>query len=517
MPTMKELIADLEKRKASAREGGGARRIEAQHKAGKLSVWERIEAFCDPGSFTELQAFVTTRHSEFGMDRKRFTGDGVVIGHATTDGRPLFMSFQDFSVLGGSLGEAHADKICRVMDLALEAGVPFVQVNDSGGARIHEGVSSLNGYGHIFRRNTLASGVIPQISVILGPSAGGACYSPAITDFVFMVDRVSRMFITGPDVIRAVTGEEISPDALGGAAVHAARSGVAHFRSSSEAACFAQVKRLLSFLPANNRQAPPVAASTSEPPEPNEALAELVPTDMSRPYDVRKVLSEVVDSRDFLEVHAQFARNCVVALARMAGRTTGFVANQPAHLSGVLDIDASDKIARFVRFCDAFNIPLVNLVDVPGFLPGSDQEFGGIIRHGAKLLFAYSEATVPKVSLILRKAYGGAYVGMCSRDMAFDRVLAYPCAEIAVMGPEGATNIIYRREIAAAQEPDALRQEKIRDYRERFANPYLAASLGLVDEVIDPRRTREALLRALGMLATKRGSRPAKKHSNIPL
>ncbi len=517
MAGIEEQRAELASKRAKALAGGGSKRVQAQHKRGKMTARERIERFVDGGSFVELEAFVTSRHSDLGMDRKRFPGDGVVTGQGTVDGQSVFVAVQDFTVLGGSLGEAHADKICRAMDLALQTGVPFVQLNDSGGARIHEGVAALNGYGRIFRRNTLASGVIPQISVILGPSAGGACYSPGITDFVFVVDGVSRMFITGPDVIRAVTGEQVSGEDLGGSRVHAARSGVAHFRCPDERSCFEQIKRLLSFLPANNRQTAPRVDTPAQDEEPNEALATLLPASPNQAYDVRRVIEGVVDRGDFLEVHAEFAPNCVVGFGRMRGRTTGFVANQPAQLSGVLDINASDKIARFVRFCDAFNVPLVNLVDVPGFLPGTDQEYGGIIRHGAKLLYAYSEATVPKVSLILRKAYGGAFVGMCSRDMAFDRVMAYPGAEIAVMGPEGAANIIFRKEIAAAEDPAEERARRVAEYRERFANPYQAAALGLVDEVVDPADTRRALCRALEMLVGKRDARPAKKHGNIPL
>lgn len=514
---MKPLIDELRERAAKARLGGGHEAIKKQHERGKMTARERIDFLLDEGTFVELDAFAESRGVDFGMDRRRTPGDAVVTGAGKIDGNLVYLSSQDFTAMGGSLGEMHADKICRAMDLAMSAGCPFIQINDSGGARIQEGVSSLNGYGRIFRRNTLASGVIPQIAVILGPCAGGAVYSPAICDFIFMVPGVSHMFVTGPDVIKAVTGEDITFEELGGAAVHGGVSGVAHFSPVSERECLLTVKKLLSFLPSNNVDEPPRSEPPDSPPLENEALDRLIPVRQTEPYDVHDLIAGVFDHGDFLEVHADFAKNAVVGFARLGGQPVGVIANQPSVLAGVLDINSSDKVARMVRLCDCFNLPVITFVDVPGFLPGSQQEFGGIIRHGAKILFAYSEATVPKVSLIVRKAYGGAYIAFSNRDMGFDRVLAYPTAEVAVMGPEGAANIIFRREIAEAQDPEARRLGLIEEFRKKFCTPYSAAALGFVDSVIEPRHTRRELLRALEMLQGKRESRPRKKHGNIPL
>ncbi|MFQ5896385.1 MAG: acyl-CoA carboxylase subunit beta [Nitrospinota bacterium] len=514
---MQPLLQELRERVQQAHSGGGPEALARQREQGKLTARERHDLLLDPGTFSEVDLFVTTRCTDFGMDRRRHPGDGVVTGSGKVDGNLVFVASQDFTVIGGSLGEMHADKIAHIQDLALKSGSPVVLINDSGGARIHEGVPPLNGYGKIFFRNTLASGVIPQVSVILGPCAGGAVYSPGLTDFVFMVEGMSKMFVTGPDVIKAVTGEEVTLEELGGATVHGATSGVAHFVCRDEEECFALIRKLLSFLPSNNTEDPPLADPSEFPPETDEELEEVVPVRPAEGYDVREVIRRAVDHGDFLEVHAGFAQSIVVGFARLGGRAVGIVANQPSVLAGVLDIDSSDKAARFIRFCDAFNFPLVNFVDVPGYMPGTQQEYGGIIRHGAKMLYAYSEATVPKVVLILRKAYGGAYVCMCSPDMGFDRILAYPTAEIAVMGPEGAANIIFRREIAEAPDPEAKRAEKIAEFREKFARPYHAAALGFVDAVIEPRHTRRELLRALETVARKRESRPAKKHGNPPL
>lgn len=514
---MKSLSEELRGRIEKARLGGGHEAVKRQHDRGKMTARERIAFLLDEGSFTELDAFAESHASDFGMDRRRTPGDGVVTGAGRIDGGLVYLYSQDFTALGGSLGEMHAEKICRVMDLAVSAGCPFIQMNDSGGARIHEGVSSLNGYGKIFRRNTLASGVIPQIAVILGPCAGGAVYSPAICDFVFMVPGVSHMFVTGPDVIKTVTGEDITFDDLGGAGVHSGVSGVAHFTPANEKECLLTVKKLLSFLPSNNADAPPRSESPDFPPLENEALDDLIPVRQTEPYDVHDLIDGVFDHGDFLEVQPDFARNVVVGFARLGGSPVGVIANQPAILAGVMDIDSSDKVARMVRLCDSFNLPVITFVDVPGFLPGSQQEFGGIIRHGAKVLFAYSEATVPKISLIVRKAYGGAYIAFSNRDMGFDRVLAYPTAEVAVMGPEGAANVIFRREIADAEDPEAKRQELIENFRKKFCTPYSAAALGFVDSIIEPRHTRRELMSALEMLRGKRESRPRKKHGNIPL
>lgn len=497
--------------------GGGHEAIKKQHDRGKMTARERLEFLLDEGTFVELDALAETSSSNFGMDKRHYAGDGVLTGAGKIDGNLVYLSSQDFTVLGGSLGEMHASKICRVMDLAVSAGRPFIQINDSGGARIQEGVNSLDGYGNIFRRNTHASGVIPQIAVILGPCAGGAVYSPAICDFVFMVPGISNMFVTGPDVIKTVTGEDITLEELGGARVHGSVSGVAHFTPSSEKECLLTVKKLLGFLPSNNVEDPPRSDFPESPPLENKILDELIPTRQSEPYDVHELIEGVFDRSDFLEVHPDFAKNVVVGFARLGGQPVGVIANQPSVLAGVLDIDSSDKVARMVRFCDSFNLPVITFVDVPGFLPGPQQEFGGIIRHGAKILFAYSEATVPKISVIVRKAYGGAYIAFSNRSMGFDRVLAYPTAEIAVMGPEGAANIIFRREIAEASDPEAKRQELIEEFRKKFCTPYSAAASSYVDSIIEPRHTRRELLDALEILRGKRESRPRKKHGNIPL
>jgi propionyl-CoA carboxylase beta chain len=511
-------IEELERRLAAAARGGGAPRIARQHQAGKLTARERIELLLDPASFVEIDALVTHRCRDFGMDGQQVPGDGVVSGYGTVDGRLVYVFAQDFTVFGGSLSETNARKICKVMDLAVENGAPVVGLNDSGGARIQEGVASLGGYADIFLRNTLASGVVPQLSAIMGPCAGGAVYSPAITDFVFMVEATSYMFVTGPDVIRTVTHEEVSKEELGGALTHAAKSGVCHFTVPNDAACLAGLRELLSYLPSNNLDDPPPGRSDDDPDRESEALNSLVPEDPNRPYDIKQLISQVVDDGAFLEVHAQYARNLVVGFARFANRSVGIVANQPAYLAGVLDIDASSKGARFVRFCDAFNLPLVTFEDVPGFLPGTQQEFGGIIKHGAKLLFAYAEATVPKITVITRKAYGGAYCVMASKHLRTDVNLAYPTAEIAVMGPEGAVNILYRRELEeAGARAAAVRAEKVAEYRAKFSNPYIAAERGFLDAIVEPRRTRPEIVRALRQLSAKRATSPPKKHGNIPL
>ncbi|MBX6351560.1 MAG: methylmalonyl-CoA carboxyltransferase [Clostridia bacterium] len=508
---------EFEERLRRATAGGGEEAVARQHARGKWTARERLDRLFDPGSFEEIDAFVTHRGQEFGLAGREVPGDAVVTGFGRIDGRLAFAFAQDFTVLGGSLGEMHAKKIQKVMDLALGAGAPVIGIDDSGGARIQEGVDALDGFAGIFRRNTLASGVIPQISVIMGPCAGGAVYSPALTDFVFMVDGTSQMFITGPDVIRAVTGEEVTFEELGGARTHNERSGVAHFFAEDEAACLGQIRRLLSFLPQNNLEDPPVRPYDPATVAPDPSLREAIPPDATKPYDVRTIIAAVVDGGDFLEVHERYATNAVVGFARLAGRPVGIVANQPRVLAGTLDIDASDKIARFVRFCDAFNLPLVTFVDTPGYLPGRAQETGGIIRHGAKVLYAYAEATVPKVSIVLRKAYGGAYIAMCCRGLGADLAWAWPSAEIAVMGAEGAANIIFRDAIARAADPEAERRRRIAEYREKLYNPYVAAGRGYIDAVIDPAETRPRLVRALLALSGKREERPPKKHGNIPL
>jgi propionyl-CoA carboxylase beta chain len=492
-------------------------RLSRQRAAGKLTARERIDLLFDPGTFEELDQLVTHRCRDFGMAEQRIPGDGVVTGHGLVDGRQVFAFAQDFTVFGGSLSETNAAKIVKIMDLAMKVGAPIVGLNDSGGARIQEGVASLGGYADIFLRNTLASGVVPQISAIMGPCAGGAVYSPAITDFVVMVEGTSYMFVTGPDVIRTVTREEVTKEDLGGAAAHNTRSGVAHFAAADDRACLALVRDLLSFLPSNNLDDPPRAATADSPDREEASLETIVPASPNQPYDMLEVIHRVADEGRFLEVHRHYARNLIVGFARLDGRPVGVVANQPAVLAGTLDIDASLKGARFVRFCDAFNIPLVTFEDVPGFLPGTVQELGGIIKHGAKLLFAFAEATVPKVTVITRKAYGGAYCVMSSKHLRTDFNYAWPTAELAVMGPEGAVNILYKRELESAADPAAMRAEKTAEFREKFANPYVAASRGFVDEVIRPRDTRRKLVAALRNLETKRDKNPAKKHGNIPL
>ncbi|KAF5999954.1 methylmalonyl-CoA carboxyltransferase [Streptomyces sp. WAC00263] len=507
---------ELAERKDIARAGQDPKATERQHAKGKLTAHERIELLLDKGSFQEVEPLRRHRATGFGLEAKKPYGDGVITGWGTVEGRTVFVYAHDFRVFGGALGEAHACKIHKIMDMAIAAGAPLVSLNDGAGARIQEGVSALAGYGGIFQRNTRASGVIPQISVMLGPCAGGAAYSPALTDFIFAVRDISQMFITGPDVVRAVTGEEISQNGLGGADVHGAVSGVAHFVHDDEESCLAEVRYLLSLLPSNNRELPPRHVSGDPGDRSGDALLDLVPHDGNRSYDMRGVVEELVDDGDYVEVHAGWAPNIVCALARIDGHTVGIVANQPAAMAGVLDIKASEKAARFVQFCDSFNIPLVTLVDVPGFLPGVDQEHEGIIRRGAKLLYAYCNATVPRVSVVLRKAYGGAYIVMDSRSIGADIALAWPTNEIAVMGAEGAANVVFRREIAAADDPDAMRQEKIDQYKEELVHPYYAAERGLVDDVIDPRETRAVLARSLAMLAAKHAELPRRKHGNPP-
>ena len=507
----------LDQLDAEAEKGGGEERVARQHRDGKLTARERIELFLDPGTFVELDKFKTHRCADFGMEGHRVLGDGVVTGYGLVEGRQVFLFAQDFTVFGGSLSGAFSEKICKVMDLAMEVGCPVIGIIDSGGARILEGVVSLAGYAEIFLRNTLASGVVPQLSVILGPCAGGAVYSPAITDFIFMVRDTSYMFITGPDVIRTVTHEEVTKEDLGGARTHSTRSGVAHFAFDGEEATLKAVRELLSFLPLNNADDPPAQPCSDDVSRRDEALKTLVPDNPTKAYDMRDVIRAVVDDRHLFEVAEHFAANVVIGFARLNGRPVGVVANQPAVLAGVLDIDASVKAARFVRFCDAFNIPLLTFVDVPGFLPGTDQEWNGIIVHGAKLLYAFAEATVPKVTVITRKAYGGAYDVMASKHIRADVNLAYPGAEIAVMGPEGAVNIIFRKELAAAKDPVAERARLVQEYRDKFANPYKAAALGYVDEVIKPEDTRPRVIRAFEMLRTKRQDTPSRKHGNIPL
>jgi propionyl-CoA carboxylase beta chain len=511
-------LDELNERLAAARLGGGEERIERQHSSGKLTARERVDLLLDPESFVEIDALVTHRCRDFDMDQKTVPGDGLVCGYGTLEDRLAYVFAQDFTVFGGSLSETNARKICKVMDLAVENGAPVIGLNDSGGARIQEGVASLGGYADIFLRNTLASGVVPQISAIMGPCAGGAVYSPAITDFIFMVEDTSYMFVTGPDVIKTVTHEEVTKEELGGASTHSVKSGVCHFTRPNDAACLLAIRQLLSYLPSNNLDEPPPGNSTDPPDRESPELDGLVPRDPNKPYDIKQLIAAVVDDSEFFEVQPVYARNIVVGFARLGNQSVGVIANQPAYQAGVLDIDASLKGARFVRFCDAFNIPLVTFEDVPGFLPGTQQEFGGIIKHGAKLLYAYAEATVPKLTVITRKAYGGAYCVMSSKHLRTDVNLAYPTAEIAVMGPEGAVNILYRRELAAAgDDAAAVRAERVAEYRERFSNPYIAAERGFVDAVIEPRTTRGHLIRALRQLAGKRQRVPAKKHGNLPL
>jgi len=510
-------LNQLQNQRAVIAQGGGEEKIKKQHDAKKLTARERILALMDEGSFVEIDAFVKHRCTEFGMDEVEAPGEGVVTGYGTVDGRLTYVYAQDFTVIGGSLGEMHAKKICKVMDMAIKMGAPIIGMNDSGGARIQEGINALAGFGDIFYRNTKASGVIPQISVIMGPCAGGAVYSPALTDFVFMVENTSQMFITGPQVIKAVTGEEVTLEELGGANAQAEKSGVAHFTSASDEECIQKIRKLLSYLPSNNLEEAPFDAPTDEINRLSEKLTSIVPDDANKAYDVKEVIREVVDNADFFEIMEKFAKNIVIGFAKMNGQTIGVVANQPAQKAGALDVDASDKAARFIRFCDCFNIPLVTFTDVPGYLPGVSQEHNGIIRHGAKLLYAYSEATVPKINVITRKAYGGAYIAMSSKHLGADMVMAWPTAEIAVMGPDGAANIIFKDEIKNSADPITTRQEKIAEYRDKLANPYEAAKYGYVDDIIEPDSTRPRIIAALEMLASKREAVPSKKHGNIPV
>ncbi|MGD8555589.1 MAG: acyl-CoA carboxylase subunit beta [Anaerolineales bacterium] len=496
---------------------GGLERIERQHERGRLTARERLELLLDKGSFRETDMFVTHRTTDFDLAERKYLADSVVTGWGTIEGRLVYAFSQDFTVFGGSLGEVHAEKICKIMDMALKNGAPVIGLNDSGGARIQEGVVSLGGYADIFLRNTLASGVIPQISAIMGPCAGGAVYSPALTDFIFMVRGSSYMFVTGPDVVKSVTHEEVSFEDLGGAEVHATTSGVCHHVSDNDAECMVMLRTLLSYLPQNNMEDPPFVPTSDDRLRTEEALDDLVPDDPSKPYDIRDAIRLVVDDGTFFEIHELYAPNMVVGFARLGGHSVGIVANQPAVLAGVLDINSADKAARFVRTCDAFNIPLITFVDVPGFLPGTGQEHGGIIRHGAKLLYAFCEATVPKITVITRKAYGGAYDVMSSKHIRGDLNLAWPSAELAVMGPDGAVNIIFRKELAEAKDPDKRKAELVADYRQKFANPYVAAARGYLDDIIEPRFTRPRLINALEMLTNKRDTNPAKKHGNIPL
>lgn len=512
-----EKLLDLQERKHKIKQMGGTKAVAAQKERGKLTARERLDLLFDPGTFRETDMFMKHRGTMFGIDRIEIPADGVITGFGRMNGRPVAAFAQDFTARGGSLGEMHAKKICKVMDMALKAGIPFVGINDSGGARIQEGVDSLCGFGEIFFRNSSSSGVIPQISAIMGPCAGGAVYSPAMADWVFMVKNTSCMFITGPDVIRAVTGEVVTQEQLGGAMTHNSKSGVAHFAAEDDADCIAQIRRLLTFLPSNNRETAPVVEAGDSPDRTDPMLDTLMPDNPRAVYDMQTLIRAIVDNGDFLEVHEYFAQNIIVGFARMHGRTVGIIANQPMHLAGCLDVNASDKATRFIRFCDCFNIPLVTIADVPGYLPGTDQEWSGVIRHGAKLLWCYSEATVPKVTLITRKNYGGAYIAMCSRHLGSDMTLAWPTAEIAVMGAEGAANVIFRKEISEAPDPEAKRQEIIENYRQQLYNPYIAASRGYVDAVILPRETRMRIIEILDTLSSKREIRPQRKHGNIPV
>ncbi len=517
MATLAERLKELIDRERKERALGGAERIEKQHKSGKLTARERVDLLLDPGSFHELDLFVQHRATLFGMDKTHVPADGVITGYGTVNGRPVCVFSQDFTSMGGTLGEMHAKKICKVMDLAMKSGVPVVGFDDSGGARIQEGVDALSGYGQIFFRNSAASGTIPQISAIVGPTAGGAVYSPAMTDWVFMVKQTSYMHITGPAVIREVTGEEITSEELGGAMTHATKSGVCHFACDSDAEAIELTRKLLSYLPSNNMEDPPSIEPTDDPNRIDPALDTVVPDDPREVYDMRDVIHSIVDNGEILEPHYLYAQNIITCFARLNGRTVGIIANQPNYLAGCLDVDASDKATRFIRFCDAFNIPLLTIADVPGYLPGKEQEWSGIIRHGAKLLWCYSEATVPKITLVTHKDYGGSYIAMCGKDLGADYVFAWPIAEIAVMGAEGATPIIFRKEIEAASDREAKEQEKIQEYRDLLYHPYIAASRGYVDEVIQPRESRPKIISALELLCTKRETRPPKKHGNIPM
>jgi len=510
-------IEELYERRSAIELGGGNAQIEKQHKRGKLTARERINILLDENSFVELDAFVEHRCNNFGMENKKILGEGVVTGYGTIEGRLVYVFAQDFTVIGGSLGEMHAKKICKIQELAMKVGAPVIGLNDSGGARIQEGVDALSGYGRIFYNNTKASGVIPQISVIMGPCAGGAVYSPALTDFIFMINDTSKMFITGPQVIKTVTGEEVSAEKLGGAMTHNSVSGVAHFLDNTEEECLLGVRQLMSYLPSNNLEEPPSYESDENINRLNEKLNELVPENPNKPYDMKDIVKEIADNGEFLEVQPHFGKNIITGFIRLNGKSIGVIGNQPCVLAGCLDINASDKSSRFIRTCDAFNIPILNLIDVPGFLPGVDQEYGGIIRHGAKMLYAYSEATVAKVSIVVRKAYGGSYLAMCSKDMGADIVYAWPNAEIAVMGPSGAANIVFRKDIEVSENPMETRHQKIDEYRNKVANPYVAAGRGFIDDVIEPAHTRARIINAFDMLATKREASPAKKHGNIPL
>ncbi len=514
---LEEKLKKLKEMRETAKLGGGQKRIDSQHKKGKLTARERIELLLDDGSFEEFDMFVTHRTKEFGLEKEKYLGDGIVTGYGTIDGRLMFVFSQDFTVFGGTLSEAFAEKVCKIMDMALKVGAPVIGLNDSGGARIQEGVVSLGGYADIFLRNTLVSGVIPQISIIMGPCAGGAVYSPAITDFTFMVKGTSFMFVTGPNVVKTVTHEDVTFDELGGANIHSSKSGVSHFACENEAEALLKVRKLMSFLPANNMDDPPEIEPSDPIDRTDESLNSIVPENPNKPYDIKDIITRVIDDGDFFEVHADYAMNIVVGFARLGGKPVGIIANQPAHLAGVLDIDSSIKGARFVRFCDCFNIPLVTFEDVPGFLPGTVQEHGGIIKHGAKLLYAYCEATVPKLTVITRKAYGGAYDVMSSKHIRGDINYAWPSAEIAVMGPKGAAEIIFRKEIAAADDPEAFLKQKEEEYRRMFASPFKAAERGYIDDVILPENTRPRLIRALRMVENKRDKNPPKKHGNIPL
>jgi acetyl-CoA carboxylase carboxyltransferase component len=517
MGVVEDKIKDLKERETKVLEMGGEKAVARHKEKGKLTARERLGLLFDAGSFREIDMFVEHRCVNFGMDKVEIPADGVITGHGLVGGRPVFAFSQDFTARAGSLGEMHARKICKVMDLAAKAGVPFVGINDSGGARIQEGVDALSGYGQIFYRNSVASGVIPQISAIMGPTAGGAVYSPAMTDFVFMVKNTSYMFITGPEVIKAVTGEEITFEALGGAMTHNEKSGVAHFACENDADAIEQIKRLLSFLPSNNMEDPPLTSTGDNPKRGDAALNAIIPDNPNQGYDMKQVIGSIVDNGEFFEPHAHFAKNMIVCFARLNGRAIGIIANQPSVLAGCLDVDASDKATRFIRFCDAFNIPFLTIADVPGYLPGSQQEWGGIIRHGAKLLWCYSEATVPKLLLITRKDYGGSYLAMCSRDLGADMAFAWPTAEIAVMGAAGAANIIHRKEIKEAADAQAKRKEKIKEYERLFSNPYRAANRGFVDAIIEPSQSRPRLIEALELMCSKRELRPPKKHGNIPV
>lgn len=513
----KQKIEELNKLREKAKEGGGKEKVKKQHEKGKLTARERIELLLDPGSFDEFDRFVTHKCYDFGMEKKKFLGDGVITGFGKIRGRPVLVFSQDFTIFGGSLSYAYAEKICKILDIAMQNGIPVIGLNDSGGARIQEGVVSLAGYAEIFWRNVMASGVVPQISAIMGPCAGGAVYSPALTDFIFMVEKTSYMFITGPEVVKAVTGEMVNFEELGGAKVHAEKSGIAHFTAKDDQECIEKIKDLFEYLPLNNLEDPPYMETDDSEDRICEELDGIIPDDPNIPYDMKNVIESITDRGTFLEVHEEFAQNIIVGFARMAGRVVGIVAQQPMVLAGALDIDASIKGARFIRFCDAFNIPLIILEDVPGFLPGVEQEHRGIIKNGAKLLYAFSEATVPRITVITRKSYGGAYCVMSSKQIRGDINFAWPTAEIAVMGPEGAVNIIFRREIEKTDDPEKLREKLLREYREKFANPYVAASHGYIDDVIEPRETRKKIINSLKMLENKSAKLPPKKHGNIPL